>query len=304
MEGRRPKRPSQAKGAGPASERQPPEGELTPRQVRQFQAVIYAHYREHGRRLPWRETTDPYAILVSEFMLQQTQVARVLGKYSAFLREFPDFPSLAQAPLPKVLALWQGLGYNRRALALKACALEVQDRFGGRLPEAPEVLATLPGIGPATAGAVAAFAFGQPVPFIETNIRRVFLHCFFREADSVGDGKILPLVAQTLDRTQVRIWYYALMDYGVWLKTQVPNPNRRSACYRPQSPFPGSDRAVRGAILRALLPAARLSLAELAARIGQDKDRTARLAVDLEREGFLVRAGPHWQLASGRGPLG
>lgn len=262
-----------------------------------FRAVLYAHYREQGRRLPWRETRDPYAILVSEFMLQQTQVDRVLGKYSAFLEEFPDFPTLDRAPLRQVLAAWQGLGYNRRALALQECAGQVISRFAGELPESPQVLATLPGIGPATAGAICAFAFAKPVVFIETNIRRVFLHFFFPEADSVPDREILPLVAQTLDRGQVRVWYYALMDYGFWLKKSVVNPNRRSAHYARQAPFPGSDRQVRGAILRALLAHPGLTLTGLAARVGQEAARTARLAEELRREGFLQQVGAKWRIA-------
>ncbi len=282
----------------------PLSGRLTPAAVARFRAVIYAHYHQQGRRFPWRETRDPYAILVSEFMLQQTQVERVLSKYPAFLAEFPDFPALARAPLRQVLAAWQGLGYNRRALALQACAGQVVTRFAGRLPEAPEVLATLPGIGPATAGAVSAFAFENPAVFIETNIRRVFLHFFFPGAEAVPDREILPLVAQTLDRSRVRAWYYALMDYGVRLKKMGLNPNRRSAHYTRQAPFAGSDRQVRGAILRALLAQADLTLAGLAGVVGQDRERTARLAEELRREGFLRQEGERWCIAPGSGAAG
>jgi A/G-specific adenine glycosylase len=270
---------------------------LTAEEVARFQAEVYAHYRDHGRRLPWRETRDPYAILVSEFMLQQTQVARVMGKYPPFLAAFPDFVHLAQAPLPEVLAAWQGLGYNRRALALRECAAQVLSRFGGRLPDSPRVLATLPGVGPATAGAVCAFAFEKPVVFIETNIRRVFLHRFFPEAEAVPDRELLPLVALTLDPTRVRHWYYALMDYGVKLAKQGSNPNRRSAHYARQASFRGSDRELRGAILRELLNRPGLTLAALAARVGRDVAHTARLAVRLAEEGFLACQHGRWRIA-------
>ena len=222
-------------------------------QVRQFRGIIYRHYRAHKRAMPWRQTKNPYHILVSEIMLQQTQVDRVMGKYGEFLAKFPDFETLARAPWPEVLAIWQGLGYNRRALALKRLAQGVMENWGGTLPTSAEDLRSLPGIGPATAGALLAFAFAQPVAFIETNIRRVFLHFFFADREGVTDREILPLVEETLDRKRVRDWYYALMDYGAELKGSFPNPNRRSAHYARQSPFAGSNREVRGFILKKLL---------------------------------------------------
>ena len=148
-------------------------------QVRRFRDTIYRYYRAHKRQMPWRQTHNPYHILVSEIMLQQTQVERVMGKYGDFLAKFPDFETLARAAWPEVLAEWQGLGYNRRALSLKRLAQAVVENWGGSLPTSLEDLRSLPGIGPATAGALLAFAFGQPVTFIETNIRRVFLHFFF-----------------------------------------------------------------------------------------------------------------------------
>ena len=180
---------------------------LSAREIARFRTRIYRHYQTHGRSLPWRETRDPYAILVSEVMLQQTQVARVLGKYGEFLARFPDFAHLAAAPLPEVLAAWQGLGYNRRALALKHLAVKVMAEHGGRLPRSEAALRRLPGIGPGTAGAVLAFAFEEPAVFIETNIRRVFLHCFFPGQEGVRDRHLLPYVAATLDRRRVRPWY-------------------------------------------------------------------------------------------------
>jgi A/G-specific adenine glycosylase len=278
----------------------PPTPELSPREVEAFRQTMYGHFRRHGRSLPWRARPDPYAVLVSEIMLQQTQVERVAVKYGPFLVRFPDFETLARAPRREVLDAWQGLGYNRRALSLQGIARRVVQEFKGRLPQAVETLRTLPGIGPATAGAVAAFAFGQPAVFLETNIRRVFLHFFFPGRHGVTDRELLPLVAQTLDRTRPRRWYYALMDYGAWLKKAEPNPNRRSAHYQRPAPFQDSDRQIRGLILKRLLQQPVASGEELARMVGQDPRRVARLVRRLAAEGFLERHGAGWSIASRR----
>lgn len=272
---------------------------LTSTAAEKFRKTIYQHFREHGRHLPWRETNDPYDILISEIMLQQTRVERVLQKYQDFLARFPDFGALAGAPFPEILAAWQGLGYNRRALALKRLAQRVVAEFGGRLPASQEILCTLPGIGPATAGALAAFAFNQPAVFIETNIRRVFLHFFFSSQVGIKDREIMPLVEKTLDQDQPRPWYYALMDYGVMLKKVAPNPNRRSAHYSRQAAFANSDRQVRGLILRILLAHPSLNLQELAHRAGQSRVRTRVIVTQLEQEGFLAKKGERLVISSG-----
>lgn len=261
--------------------------ELTVGAVTSFQRIIRRHYRASGRKLPWRDTREPYRILVSEFMLQQTQVERVIGKYGPFLEAFPDFSVLAAAHLRDVLAVWQGLGYNRRAVALHRTAQRVVLEFNGRLPDSVEILVTLPGIGGATAGALAAFAYGKPAVFIETNIRRVFIHFFFPDRNGIKDGEIFPLVQRTLDRESVREWYYALMDYGAMLKKLKGNPNRRSAHHHVQGPFEGSDRQIRGLILRALVTHETLSLADLVKTVGKSDDRVVKLANQLVEEGFL-----------------
>ena len=276
-------------------------GDPSRERIRSFRARIRAHYRTHGRIMPWRETRDPYRILVSEVMLQQTQVERVRAKYAAFLAEFPDVASLAAAPLDRVLARWQGLGYNRRAVALQRCARILVRQHGGRVPEDPAALVALPGIGAATAGAIRAFAFDSPAVFIETNVRRVFIHEFFPGRESVADDELLPLVAAALDRRRPREWYYALMDYGTALSRQVPNPNRRSRKYARQSRFEGSDRQVRGAILRSLLGGEALRGSRLARAVGCDLERALRLLRDLEREGFVRRVRGRFTIAGGRG---
>jgi A/G-specific adenine glycosylase len=246
--------------------------------------------------MPWRETTDPYQILVSEIMLQQTQVERVLKKFPEFIRSFPDFGTLAAAPLADILAVWQGMGYNRRAIALQKCAIRVMQDYQGRVPDDSETLATFPGIGRATAGSIAAFAFNIPVVFIETNIRRVFIHFFFPASATVGDTEILPLVEQTLYRKNPRIWYWALMDLGASLKNSVSNPNRRSAHYSRQSPFIGSDRKIRGSILRILLEEHFMEDFDFGIRLGEDPVRVKKILVALESEGFIQQTDYGYQL--------
>ncbi|MEJ2717109.1 MAG: A/G-specific adenine glycosylase, partial [Deltaproteobacteria bacterium] len=215
---------------------------------------------------------------------------------------FTDFAALARAQLRDVLAAWQGLGYNRRAMSMHRTAQRVVNEFNGRLPDSVEILQTFPGIGPATAGALVAFAFEQPVVFIETNIRRVFIHFFFPDRARVTDREILPLVEKTMDRGQVRTWYYALMDYGAMLPKLAPNPNRRSAHHHRQGPFLNSDRQIRGLILKALLASTHLSEEELVKIVAKQPERTETMINLLVREGFLDRDGNQLRIASGRSP--
>jgi A/G-specific adenine glycosylase len=258
------------------------------KEVAAFRALVRGHYAKAGRAFPWRETRDPWAILVSEIMLQQTQTERVVPKYEAFLAAFPKPADLASAPLSSLLALWSGLGYNRRALALKRAAETIQERYGGALPESAEELDALPGVGPYTARAVMAFAFGEPSVFIETNIRSVYIYHFFPGEEAVADKLLEPLIAKSLDRRDSRSWYYGLMDYGAALKKRIGNPNKRSAQYARQSPFENSHRRVRGAVLRELsLNGNRLSLDGLVSRIPFSRERVEKAAGELVAEGFI-----------------
>lgn len=227
--------------------------QLSQKRIQSFQSKVYDFFRKYQRRLPWRSTRNPYHILVSEIMLQQTQVSRVLVKYQPFLRKFPSFKALSRAPLRDVLQAWQGLGYNRRAMALQRCAQTVVHEFNGKLPRDPKALVKLPGIGQATAGAIVAFAFNKPVAFIETNIRTVFIHFFFAGRTRVNDTEIFSLVSKTIDRVQPRQWYYGLMDYGAYLKKKIGNKSRHSAHYTRQAQFAGSNRQLRGMLIRTLL---------------------------------------------------
>ncbi|MFX1289269.1 MAG: A/G-specific adenine glycosylase, partial [Promethearchaeota archaeon] len=165
-------------------------------------------------------------------MLQQTQTNRVSEKFQKFIQEFPDFQSLAKAPLNNVLKVWQGLGYNRRAVALKKIADKVVNELDGILPADVEILKSFPQIGHNTASSIVAFAFNIPTFFIEVNIRRVYIYFFFPGKSSIADQNIMPIVRKTLDHSNVRKWYYALMDYGVMLKKTHPELNKRSAHYR------------------------------------------------------------------------
>ena len=266
--------------------------------IRTFRKNIYDYYRTEGRDLPWRETTDPYRILVSEVMLQQTQVERVIGKYGEFLAAFPDFQALADAALPRLLRLWQGMGYNRRALMLRLLAQKIIGEHQGVMPSDPEILIGLPGIGPYTQGAIMAFAFNKPAVFLDTNIRRVFIDAFFPTREKIRDEEIAPLVRQTLDTRNPRKWYNALMDYGAMLKQRRANPNKRSAHYSRQGPFENSDRQVRGRILKALVNGSPLSAVRIAQATGMDAERVKKNLVALEKEAFIERRGCRYLISA------
>lgn len=262
---------------------------LTGLTIARFQKKIYDHYAKKGRKLPWRGRASRYAVLVSEIMLQQTQVERVIPKYKQFLEVFPDFRTLAHAPTARLLAVWSGMGYNRRALALRSLAEKVVEEHGCKLPSEPEKLLVLPGIGKYTAGAIQAFAFNKPVVFMDTNIRRVFIHEFFQDRHGIHDDELVPLVEQTLDLKNPRKWYNALMDYGAVLKGEQGNPNRRSAHYTRQSPFRNSNREVRGSILKALVQESPLSEAQIVKKTKMDRERVKNNLVQLEKEGFIKK---------------
>ena len=268
------------------------------------------------RDLPWRRTRDPYAILVSEVMLQQTQVTRVLPYYERWLASFPTLESLAAAPLEFVLEHWQGLGYNRRAIALKRVAERVSESAvpgcAAALPEDEAELLALPGIGPATAAGIRAFAFDRPSTYIETNVRSVFLHELFPEADSVPDREIRPYVTAAVEAAaaqgvDARRWYYALLDYGAELKRSVPNPSRRSAHHTSQSRFEGSSRQKRAALLRLVMAAPGLTTADYAAELASREEAFGRVAPRegsvrslleaLASEGFLAEEADRWRIA-------
>jgi len=257
-----------------------------------FQQAIWNHYKSQGRTFAWREPPyNPYHIVVSEIMLQQTQTYRVETKYAQWIAALPDFNALAQAPLREVLLLWQGLGYNRRAIALQKIAQKVVAEFDGNLPNDPEILVEFPGIGPATASSICAFAFNKPTIFIETNIRAVYIHFFFQHKTEIKDTEIMPLVTASVDQTNPREWYYALMDYGVMLKKTHKNPARKSAHHIKQSTFEGSHRQIRGMILKILAEQPAVPIDDLIGMIDRDPLRTKKALSELCAEGFVKKRG-------------
>ena len=279
-----------------------PQGPLDPAMgAGDFCAKVWEEGMRLYRSLPWRNIDDPYAVLVSEVMLQQTQVSRVLGYWPRFLETFPTCEALAKAPTSQVLGAWQGLGYNRRALALQRAAQECVAANGGTLPQGTEDLLALPGIGPATAAGVRAFAHNLPGVYLETNVRTVFLHLLFPEMEKVTDKALGPYVDAVCPPRNARAWYYALLDFGAHLKTQVGNPSRRSAHYSRQSTFEGSRRQKRANLLRVVLESPGITLAQAKERLDAVEVAEGREAVDealfasvvesLVAEGFFPREG-------------
>lgn len=253
----------------------------------EFIDKVWAYYQKFGRTFTWRQYFHPYYILVSEIMLQQTQTFRVEPKFNQFIKKFPDFSALADASTVDLLSAWQGLGYNRRALALRTIAQTVMSDYKGKLPDEPQDLLVFKGIGPNTAGSICAFAFNKPTVFIETNIRAVYIHHFFHEDEMVHDKLLLPLIAKTLDKKQPRTWYYALMDYGVMLKKKYKNPAKKSKHHAKQSTFKGSDRQVRGKILRILTNSFQIDMMQLQELVNIEPQRLTKILNDLVDDGFI-----------------
>lgn len=255
-------------------------------EIAEFKKVIWDFYKKNKRDLPWRNTNDPYKILVSEVMLQQTQSYRVIPKYKSFIKEFPTVQALAKASVQAVLTEWQGLGYNRRALYLKQCAEKISQEFNGKFPKDIKTLCILPGIGKATAGDILAFAWNIPAIVIETNIRSVFIHLFFQDKEKIGDAEIIPLIEATLDQKNPREWYWALFDYGAELKKNITNPSRKSKHYTRQSMFVGSFRQKRGTILKLLLQKPRTKK-EIQKILEYDDNIVSKILSALKGEGFV-----------------
>ncbi len=266
------------------------------KQIQKFKKTIWVYHTANRRDLPWRNTHDPYKILVSEMMLQQTQVSRVLIKYKSFLKKYPSVKTLAKAKLSDVLREWQGLGYNRRAMYLKRTAEVVVNEYAGKFPQNREALMKLPGIGQSTAGALLSFAFEIPTVIIETNIRSVFIHFFLSGSSSVSDKVIEELVTETLDTKNPREWYYALYDYGAYLKASRIKTHRKSATYKQQSKFTGSNRELRSLILKKLLTSKKyLSLHEISDGIIFPEEQISTNLVKMVNEGLLKKRGNLWK---------
>lgn len=262
-----------------------------------FRKLVLKHWNENGRHtLPWRQTTDPYKILVSEIMLQQTQVERVIPYYKAFLKKYPNVGSLAKSNLADVLKLWSGLGYNRRAKLLRDCAQTVVEKYVGKFSKSRAELVALPGIGPYTAGAIRAFAYNELEIFIETNIRTALLHHFFPNARKVDDKKLLPILKKASKGEDAREWYSALMDYGAYLKKSGVKLNSKSVHYTKQSKFEGSLRQLRGKLLRRLVdgPITSATIKKLDAKNAYQISMALQALV---HEGLVLKEKNQWRIS-------
>jgi A/G-specific adenine glycosylase len=269
-----------------------------------IRGLLLAWYASDHRDFPWRHTSDPYAVLVSEVMLQQTQASRVAERFPAFMSRFPTAGALASATEAEVLSAWSGLGYNRRALALRRAAAEVAAHGW---PHEVAALQRLPGLGPYTARAVASLAFGEPVGVVDTNVRRWLVRRFGLAAD--GPRRELQDLANALalagDRADAAPWTHATMEFGAAIcRPRAPRcgdcpiadgcPSRELDRIIPvprQATFAGSDRAHRGAVLRALAAARDGSITTTAARRLIPSEAYDRVMAGLERDGLLHPSG-------------
>lgn len=264
-----------------------------------FRNLVWKYWKQEGRHtLPWRQTADPYRILVSEVMLQQTQVERVLPLYHAFLASFPTVQTLAKAPLSEVFIRWQGLGYNRRAQRLHKAAKVVVLTHQGIFPETAEALQQLPGVGPYTASAVAAFAYNKDGILIETNIRTAVTHHFFPGKELVSDSEVREVLEKAYPQGRAGEWYAALMDYGAHLKRSGVRINTKAKNYTKQRPFKGSAREARGAIVRALSNAPQTKRQLNALFSFERKEQLQKQLQVLEGEKIIVQKGTHYILSS------
>lgn len=269
-----------------------PEHTFSDEAIKQMVDHVLDSRKDLYRDFAWRRTQDPYEVLVSEVMLQQTQTQRVIRYFERWIDKFPTFDALASAAKVDVLEAWQGLGYNRRCLALYACAQEVSEKYHGVCPRDENELISLPGIGPATAAGVRAFAFNEPSAYLETNVRAVVLHELWPQEEGVNDKSVLAAVqAAAVEVAQrgvdARIWNYALLDYGAWLKKVFPNPSRRSKHHTKQSAFEGSRRQKRAALLRQVFDEPNNTSAHYAQACKYDLDITEDVLDSLVKEGFV-----------------
>jgi len=260
---------------------------------------LWGYYDTHGRhKLAWRKSVTPYKVVVSEIMLQQTQVARVEGYFRDWMRDYPSFRALAKAPLKQVLMSWQGLGYNRRGKYLHDIAKTVTAQYNGRLPQDREQLEQLPGIGHYTAGSIRAFAFDQSDIFMETNIRTVLFHYFYQKSrtmlKNIPDTELLELLEVLISknkraRENPRELYWALMDYGSHLKSEVGNLNKQSKTYTKQSRFEGSRRQLRAQTLRYILHNEPVTENKILTASNRDKKLVKELLKELLVEGSIQK---------------
>lgn len=266
--------------------------------ISEFKEAIYSHFKEKGRTFPWREDPRPWGVMVSEFMLQQTQIERVIPYWERWMHLWPTPKALAKVSLEDALREWNGLGYNRRGRFLIECAQLITKKYNGKVPETPALLLPLPGIGAYTAGAIACFGYNYPSVFIETNIRASVIHFFFQGQEAVNDREIFPILKEALDRDNPRRWYWALMDYGAALKKVTVNPGRRSAHYTRQSPFQGSFRQQRGRIIKALIFQGPATMLDLQKSTGIEPEELYKVLDTLEKDSMVAETLGIYQISN------
>jgi A/G-specific adenine glycosylase len=283
-------------------------------EIAEFKKIVLSHYRQAGRKFPWHYA-DPWGVMVSEFMLQQTRTERVIPYWENWMKLWPRPEALADASMETALRAWSGLGYNRRCRYLKESAAIITKENEGKVPETPQALLSLPGVGPYMSAAIACFAYNYPAVFIETNIRSAVIHCFFPGRDDVRDSEIIPILEAALVRDEPqpnpqpsvrehrkgspldpRTWHYALMDYGAFLKKTMANPSRRSAHYTRQSPFNGSFRQARGKVIKTLVSMGRCSAEELKLASGLEEEKLYEVLEKLKKEFFVAENGGEYSI--------
>ena len=262
---------------------------LSRKKIENFREFIFSWWGGNKRNLPWRHTHDSYKILVSEVMLQQTQVLRVIEKYREFIQRYPTIFDLAKAPAADVLRVWKGMGYNRRALYLKKAAQTVVSHYGGVFPESEKVLVKLPGLGTYTARAILVFAYKKDVACVDTNIRQIITHFFFH--DKPQKPAVIHSVADELvPRGKAWEWHQALMDFGALAmpnaKCQMPNKKKKAI------PFKESNRFYRGRIIDRLREGNLLEstiINEFQKKYGKSREFICGILTGLENDGLLAR---------------
>ncbi len=271
----------------------------TKKSILALQREVKKHYKKEGRHtLPWRVVQTPYTVFISECMLQQTPVDRVIPKFKTFARAFPSFSLLGNAGLSEVYARWQGLGYNRRAKYVRDAAKILSEKYGGVLPKSKEDLMRLPGVGPYTAGAILAFAYGNPDAFVETNIRTAVIYHVYPKKKNVPDVAILRVLEKIKPAKgkAAKEWYAALMDYGTHLKRSGVKLNHKSAGYVKQKAFKGSQREVRGAVIREIHKTS-LTAAALYKKLPFEKTNIKNVLKNLNSEGLIACRRGRWFVA-------
>lgn len=259
--------------------------------IKQFQKKVLSFYQRNKRILPWRKTTDPYRILVSEFMLQQTQVSRVLSYYRQWINRWPTVNAIAAASLSDILQAWIGLGYNTRAVNLHRAARIIVEKFNGDVLEAMKHYKGIPGIGRYTSQAVQIFSTNADLVTVDTNIRRIFIQEFALPPDVV-EKDLWKLAEECLPRGKSRIWHNALMDYGALhltaRKTGIKPKTR-------QSRFESSDRQIRARILRYILKD-KLPASELETLLEIEQKRLISILEKMISEGIITKRNNRYQV--------